>query len=158
MSAAGPPSSAKANPGSMQTKPVIRMIFVIAPSLGRPPVGTLKDNPVGQQRRVSCFTRLEFAQVFETEIASGWRGAIRVSLIPAPQPPLGSFDPAAAARGDEQFSGKADCNSCHVERLWTDPGWNLHTPAEICIDSFQAAPSTWCLLPACAGTPGWVVG
>ncbi|MFL6351899.1 MAG: hypothetical protein ACJ74Z_08625 [Bryobacteraceae bacterium] len=58
--------------------------------------------------------------------------------IPAPQPPAGSFDPAAAARGDELFSGKAKCNSCHVEPLWTDPGWNLHTPAEVCIDSFQA--------------------
>ena len=58
--------------------------------------------------------------------------------IPAPQPPPGSFDPAAAARGGELFSGKAKCNSCHVEPLWTDPGWNLHTPAEICIDSFQA--------------------
>ncbi|MGH7062244.1 MAG: hypothetical protein ACREFH_17775, partial [Stellaceae bacterium] len=39
---------------------------------------------------------------------------------------------------DKLFSGKAKCNSCHVEPLWTDPGWNLHTPAEICIDSFQA--------------------
>jgi hypothetical protein len=58
--------------------------------------------------------------------------------IAAPQPPPGTFDPAAAARGDELFSGKANCNSCHVEPLWTDPGWNLHTPAEICIDSFQA--------------------
>jgi hypothetical protein len=58
--------------------------------------------------------------------------------IAAPQPPPGSFDPAAAARGDELFSGKANCNACHVEPLWTDPGWNLHTPAEICIDSFQA--------------------
>jgi hypothetical protein len=58
--------------------------------------------------------------------------------IPAPQPPSGSFDPAAAARGDELFSGKAKCNNCHVEPLWTDPGWNLHTPTEICIDSFQA--------------------
>jgi hypothetical protein len=58
--------------------------------------------------------------------------------IPAPQPPPGSFDPAAAARGDELFSGKAKCNSCHVEPLWTDPGWNLHKPEEICIDSFQA--------------------
>jgi hypothetical protein len=58
--------------------------------------------------------------------------------IPAPQPPPGSFDPAAAARGDELFSDKVNCNSCHVEPLWTDPGWNLHMPAEICIDSFQA--------------------
>jgi hypothetical protein len=58
--------------------------------------------------------------------------------IPAPQPPPGSFDPAAAANGGELFSGKAQCNNCHVAPLWTDAGWNLHTPAEVCIDSFQA--------------------
>ena len=58
--------------------------------------------------------------------------------IPSPQPLSGSFDAAAAARGDDLFSGKAKCNSCHVEPLWTDPGWNLHMPAEVCIDSFQA--------------------
>lgn len=58
--------------------------------------------------------------------------------IPSPQPPAGSFDPSAAARGDELFSGKAGCNNCHVEPSWTDPGWNLHTPAEVCIDAFQA--------------------
>jgi len=58
--------------------------------------------------------------------------------LPSPQPPKGSFDPAAAARGDELFSGKAGCNNCHVEPLWTEPGWNLHTPGEICIDDFQA--------------------
>jgi hypothetical protein len=58
--------------------------------------------------------------------------------IPSPQPRPGTFDPAAAARGDELFSGKAECNNCHVEPLWTEPGWNLHTPAEVCVDSFQA--------------------
>jgi len=58
--------------------------------------------------------------------------------IPAPAPPDGSFDPTAAARGDVLFSGKAKCNSCHVEPLWTEPGWNLHTAAEIGIDDFQA--------------------
>lgn len=58
--------------------------------------------------------------------------------IPAPKPPAGSFDVAAAKRGDELFSGKAKCNACHVEPLWTDAGWNMHTPAEIGIDSFQA--------------------
>ena len=58
--------------------------------------------------------------------------------LPSPQPPAGLFDAAAAARGDELFSGKAQCNNCHVEPLWTDPGWNLHTPAEVCIDDFQA--------------------
>jgi hypothetical protein len=59
--------------------------------------------------------------------------------IPAPAPEEGvDFNVAAAARGDELFSGKAKCNDCHVEPLWTEPGWNLHTPAEIGIDSFQA--------------------
>jgi hypothetical protein len=58
--------------------------------------------------------------------------------IPSPQPPPGSFDKTAADRGDVLFSGQAKCNNCHVEPLWTDPGWNMHTPAEVCIDSFQA--------------------
>src|SRR4030095_10122331 len=59
--------------------------------------------------------------------------------IPAPNPQAGvDFDEDAAERGHALFSGKAGCNNCHVERLWTEPGWNLHTPAEIGIDSFQA--------------------
>jgi hypothetical protein len=41
-------------------------------------------------------------------------------------------------RGDELFSGKARCNQCHVEPLWSEPGWNLHTADEIGIDDFQA--------------------
>jgi len=57
--------------------------------------------------------------------------------IPPPDPTV-QFDKAAAARGDVLFSGKAGCNGCHVEPLWTDPGWNLHQPIEVCIDSFQA--------------------
>jgi hypothetical protein len=59
--------------------------------------------------------------------------------IPAPEPQPGvDFDVAAAERGDDLFSGKAECNNCHVEPLWTEPGWNLHSPADIGIDSFQA--------------------
>jgi hypothetical protein len=58
--------------------------------------------------------------------------------LPAPKPPRGSFDKKAAARGQELFAGKADCARCHVPPLYTEPGWNLHTPEEIGIDSFQA--------------------
>ncbi len=59
--------------------------------------------------------------------------------IPAPKPVAGvDFDPVAASRGDALFSGKAKCGSCHKEPLWTEPGWNLHTPGEIGIDAFQA--------------------
>ncbi len=59
--------------------------------------------------------------------------------LPAPTPRQGvDFNEAAAERGDALFSGKAGCNNCHVEPLWTEPGWNLHKPEEIGIDSFQA--------------------
>lgn len=58
--------------------------------------------------------------------------------IPAPKPPDDSFDAEAAKRGDELFEGKATCSRCHVEPLYTEPGWNMHTPAEVCIDSFQS--------------------
>jgi hypothetical protein len=58
--------------------------------------------------------------------------------IPSPKPPDGSFDEAAAERGDSLFEGKANCNSCHVEPIFTEPGWNMHTAAELCIDDFQA--------------------
>ncbi len=56
----------------------------------------------------------------------------------APKPPAGSFNVAAAARGKTLFEGTARCATCHVPPLFTEPGWNLHTPAEIGIDSFQA--------------------
>lgn len=61
--------------------------------------------------------------------------------IPAPKPPAGSFDIAAAGRGDVLFTGKAQCASCHTEPLTTEPGWNMHTPEEIGIDGFQASRS-----------------
>lgn len=57
--------------------------------------------------------------------------------IPAPTPPRGSFSPAAAVRGKVVFS-TAGCDNCHVPPLYTEPGWNRHTPEEIGIDSFQA--------------------
>jgi hypothetical protein len=58
--------------------------------------------------------------------------------IPAPKSPSGSFDEEAASRGAEIFVGKADCARCHVPPLFTEPGWNMHTPEEIGIDAFQA--------------------
>ena len=58
--------------------------------------------------------------------------------LPPPAPPAGSFDAAAAGRGQALFTGRADCARCHVPPLFTEPGWNMHAPAEIGIDSFQA--------------------
>jgi len=58
--------------------------------------------------------------------------------IPAPRPPAGSFDTSAFERGKVLFEGKARCATCHVPPLYTEPGHNLHTPAEIGVDGFQA--------------------
>ncbi|MEJ8567186.1 hypothetical protein [Elongatibacter sediminis] len=58
--------------------------------------------------------------------------------IPAPRPPVGSFDRRAADRGELVFNNEADCARCHVPPLFTEPGWNMHTPEEMGIDAFQA--------------------
>jgi hypothetical protein len=63
--------------------------------------------------------------------------AYQLSLT-APTPPKGSFNAAAAARGQTIFDGKGRCSSCHVPPLYTEPGYNLHTPSETCSDPFLA--------------------
>jgi hypothetical protein len=63
--------------------------------------------------------------------------AYQISLL-APAPPRDSFNARAASRGQALFEGKANCASCHVPPLFTEPGWNMHTPEEIGIDAFQA--------------------
>ena len=44
----------------------------------------------------------------------------------APTPPAGSFDAAAAARGQGLFAGKASCASCHGGPELTDANTRLH--------------------------------
>ena len=78
--------------------------------------------PAGQDRISSTLPALQFYQL----------------SIPAPKPKAGSFDAAKAATGAALFSGKAGCAACHVAPEYTEPGWNMHTPADIGIDSFQA--------------------
>lgn len=58
--------------------------------------------------------------------------------IPAPKPPKGSFNAEAAERGKQVFNEAGKCASCHVPPLFTEPGWNMHTPSEIGVDDFQA--------------------
>ncbi len=60
--------------------------------------------------------------------------------IPAPKARRGSFNRYAAKRGQKLFAadGQAACGTCHVPPLFTEPGWNMHTPEEIGIDGFQA--------------------
>src|SRR5690242_2071735 len=58
--------------------------------------------------------------------------------LAAPKPPKGSFNPVAAARGKALFLGRAECSTCHVPPIYTEPGWNLHPGSEIGIDNFEA--------------------
>ena len=61
--------------------------------------------------------------------------------IPAPKPPTNSFDAVAAARGETVFTGQGQCASCHVPPLFGEPGWMMHTAAEVGVDDFQASRS-----------------
>ena len=58
--------------------------------------------------------------------------------LQAPAPPRKSFDHEAAKRGEEIFNGIGKCASCHMPPLYTEPGWNMHTADEVCVDDFQA--------------------
>jgi len=60
--------------------------------------------------------------------------------IPAPQALADPFN-FAARRGQALFNGKAQCFTCHTPPLYTEPGWNAHAPADVCIDNFQASRS-----------------
>ena len=55
-----------------------------------------------------------------------------------PKPSKRSFNARSARRGKGIFNGQAKCASCHMPPTFSEPGWNLHQPAEICTDSFQA--------------------
>ncbi len=58
--------------------------------------------------------------------------------IPAPKSGFENPFNFAEKRGARIFSGKAQCTACHVPPLYTEPGYNMHTPAELCLDDFQA--------------------
>jgi mono/diheme cytochrome c family protein len=51
--------------------------------------------------------------------------------ISAPKPPAGSFDAAAASRGQAVFTGAGKCSTCHTGTLRTDANTRLHTPSEV---------------------------
>jgi mono/diheme cytochrome c family protein len=64
----------------------------------------------------------------------------------APVPPSGSFDAAAARRGERVFNGKAGCATCHRPPTYTDVSSGpdpsvplLHDPAEVGSEPFYAA-------------------
>jgi len=61
--------------------------------------------------------------------------------IPIPKAPDSIYNKDAAARGMQVFNNKAQCASCHVPPLFTEPGWNTHKASDIGIDDFQSSRS-----------------
>jgi mono/diheme cytochrome c family protein len=51
--------------------------------------------------------------------------------VNAPNPPTGSFDAAAASRGQAVFTGVGQCSTCHTGPLLTDANLRLHAPSEV---------------------------
>jgi len=62
--------------------------------------------------------------------------------LTTPAAPPDSFDATAAARGRTVFFGAATCATCHVPPQYTDAGFGLHNPAEVCADGGLATRST----------------
>jgi len=61
--------------------------------------------------------------------------------LPAPPPPAGSFDMAAATRGQALFNGAARCGTCHIAPTYTDVQNGsplLHDAAETGMDPAYA--------------------
>jgi hypothetical protein len=103
--------------------------------------GTFYDPRLNDAETFPIAARLGSGNVrHNPDLITGKLAALQVYqlAIPAPTPPAGSFDPAAALRGEALFNGKAQCATCHVPPIYTEPGWNMHTPEEIGIDDFQS--------------------
>ena len=103
--------------------------------------GTFYDPRLNDASKFPIAAASGFADVRkDPDLITGKLAALHVYQLslPAPRPPSSSFSATAAKRGKALFAGKADCARCHVPPLYTEPGWNMHTPEEIGIDAFQA--------------------
>ncbi len=103
--------------------------------------GRFYDPRLNDANTFPVAARLGFANIqADQDLITGKLAALQFYqlALPVPKPAPSSFDTAAAARGKSLFAGKANCATCHVPPLFTEPGWNQHAPAEIGIDDFQA--------------------
>jgi hypothetical protein len=103
--------------------------------------GTFVDPRLNDADQFPIAAAAGFANVrTDDDQVTGKLGALHLYqlALQAPSPPRGSYNLHAARAGKALFSGKAQCASCHVPPLYTEPGHNLHSPEEIGIDAFQA--------------------
>jgi hypothetical protein len=104
-------------------------------------VGNFHDSRLNDAAKFPVAAKAGFANVtVAKDQVNSKLGALQAYELglPIPAARRGSFNAAAARRGRAIFMGAGKCSSCHVPPTYSDPGENLHTPQEICIDSFQA--------------------
>lgn len=103
--------------------------------------GTFYDPRLNDATRFPVAARNGLGDVrHDVDLVTGKLAALQfyqLALEP-PAPPAGSFEAIAATRGEQLFNGAAQCSRCHVPPLFTEPGWNMHTAAEIGIDDVQS--------------------
>jgi mono/diheme cytochrome c family protein len=107
-------------------------------------IGNFTDDRLANAKQFPVAARAGFAHVrHKTDLITSKLPALHVYQLslPAPRPPKGSFDPAASRRGATIFNGVGRCAGCHMPPTFSEPGWNLHSPAEICTDAFQSGRS-----------------
>jgi mono/diheme cytochrome c family protein len=63
--------------------------------------------------------------------------AYQLSLA-KPAPPPGTFDAAAATRGQAVFAGAGQCSTCHAGPTFTDANTRLHPTSEVITDPTHA--------------------
>ena len=95
--------------------------------------GTFYDPRLNDRAKFPIAAANGFADVRnDPDLVTAKLGALQFYqlALPAPPPPRGSFDRDAAERGEKLFAanGKARCATCHVPPIFTEPGWNLHSP------------------------------
>jgi hypothetical protein len=103
--------------------------------------GTFHDERLNNPTKFPVAVRAGFAHVMKTpDLITPKLAQLHFYQLglPAPPAPVGSFDATVSARGRAVFEGKAKCAGCHVPPTFSEPGWPMHTAAEIGIDDFQA--------------------
>jgi len=104
--------------------------------------GTFYDLRLNDPNQFPIAAKAGFSNVRNTpDLITPKLAALQFYQLAIPAPRSADADQAfnfGAKRGKVLFNGKAKCATCHVPPLFTEPGFNMHTPAEIGLDDFAA--------------------
>jgi hypothetical protein len=100
--------------------------------------GTFIDPRLNDPQQFPIASRAGFANVRNTpDLITAKLPALHFYQLAIPAP-VNPNHLSGLQHGQQIFEGKGKCTTCHVPPIFTEPGWNLHTGAEVGIDDFQA--------------------